>query len=80
MSIVLNAFPLKVSELEVKVCEIPYSKEILDEFRISHRKTHTFHRKGNNILIFSMDGTFPNFGVPLTISLKDNIGIFCPTG
>ncbi|MGE8572659.1 MAG: Piwi domain-containing protein [Acinetobacter amyesii] len=77
MSIFLNAFPLKVPELEVQVCEIPYSKEILDEFRISHKKTHTFHRKGNNILIFSMDGTFPNFGSPQTVMLKDNVGIFC---
>ncbi|WP_160126644.1 hypothetical protein [Acinetobacter haemolyticus] len=46
MSIVLNAFPLKVPESKVEVCEIPYSKETLDELRISHRKTHTFHHKG----------------------------------
>ena len=77
MSIVLNAFPLKVPELEVTVCEIPYSKEILDEYRISHRKTHSFQRQGNNILIFSIDDTFPNIGAQKTISFEDNLGIFC---
>lgn len=77
MSIVLNAFPLKIPELELDVLEIPYNKDILDELRINHRKTHTFRRQGNSILIFSMDGTFPVSGTQQSINLKDNFGIFC---
>ncbi len=77
MPIELNAFPLKIPELELEVRQIPYNKETLDDLRTSHRKTHTFRRQGNNILIFSMDGTFPWSGTSQTITLKDNFGILC---
>ncbi|MBS0173693.1 MAG: hypothetical protein JSR64_06625 [Nitrospira sp.] len=77
MSIVLNAFPLKVPKLELDVLQIPYDKETLDSLRDSHRATHAFRRQGDNILIFSGDGTFPVSGTLQTIALKDNFGIFC---
>ena len=34
-------------------------------------------KQGDNILIFSGDGTFPASGTPQTIALKDNFGVFC---
>lgn len=77
MSIVLNAFPLKVPELELEVLQIQYDKEILNDLRDRYKATHTFRRQGDNILIFSGDGTFPASGTPQTIALKDNFGIFC---
>lgn len=77
MSIVLNAFPLKIPELELEVRQIPYNKETLERLRAGHRETHTFRRQGDSILIFSMDGTFPASGTPQTIALKDNLSIFC---
>ncbi|MCL4676962.1 MAG: stem cell self-renewal protein Piwi domain-containing protein [Alphaproteobacteria bacterium] len=77
MSIVLNAFPLKVPELELEARQVPYDKETLDRFRAEHGTTHSFRRQGDNILIFSGDSTFPVSGTPQTIALKDNFGIFC---
>lgn len=77
MSIFLNAFPLKVPELELDAREVPYDKETLDGFRAKHGSTHSFRRQGDNILIFSADGTFPVSGTPQKIALKDNFGIFC---
>ncbi|WP_348745778.1 Piwi domain-containing protein [uncultured Herbaspirillum sp.] len=77
MPIVLNAFPLKVPDLEISAHQIPYDKETLDKLRAEHRATHAFRRQGDNILIFSSDGTFPVSGTPQTIALKDNFGIFC---
>ncbi len=77
MPIVLNAFPLKVPDLEIDARQIPYDKEALDGLRAGHRATHSFRRQADNILIFSGDGTFPISGTPHTIALKDNLGIFC---
>ncbi len=77
MSIVLNAFPLKVPELELDARQVPYDKETLDGFRAKHASTCSFRRQGDNILIFSGDGTFPVSGTPQTIALKENFGIFC---
>ncbi len=77
MSIVLNAFPLKVPELELEVLQIQYDKETLDDLRGCHRATHAFRRQGDNILIFSGDGTFPVSGTLQTVAIKDNFGIFC---
>lgn len=77
MPIVLNAFPLKVPDLEVEARLIPYDKEVLDDLRAEHGSTHAFRRQGKNILIFSGDGAFPVSGTPQTIALKDNLGIFC---
>ena len=59
MPIVLNAFPLKVPEVELDVLRIPYEKETLDDLRSSYTTTHCFRRQGDHILIFSRDGTFP---------------------
>ncbi len=77
MPIVLNAFPLKVPELELEARQVPYDKETLDGFRAKYGSTHSFRRQGDNILIFSGDGTFPVSGAPQTIAFKDNFGIFC---
>lgn len=76
MPIVLNAFPLKTPELELEARQVPYDKETLDGFRATHGSTHSFRRQGDNILIFSGDGTFPVSGTQQAIALKDNFGIF----
>jgi len=76
MSIVLNAFPLKLPELEIEARRVPYDKEMLDDLRAKHGTTHSFRRQGDSILIFSGDGTFPVSGTPQTIVLEDNFGIF----
>lgn len=75
MSIVLNAFPLKVPELELEARQIPYDKETLDGLRAKHRSTHAFRRVGDSIFIFSGDGTYPASGTPQKIALKSNFGI-----
>ena len=77
MPIVLNAFPLKVPNLPLEVRQIPYDKDTLDGLRAKHGSTHAFRRQGENILIFSADGTFPVSGTPQTLALKENFGIFC---
>lgn len=77
MPIVLNAFPLKVPELELEALQVPYDKETLDDFRSQFGLTHSFRRQGDNILIFSGDGTFPVSGTLQTIAFKDNFSIFC---
>lgn len=77
MTIVLNAFPLKVPDLELEARQVPYDRETLDTLRAKHGSTHTFRRLGDNILIFSGDGTFPVPGTSQTITLRDNFSIFC---
>ncbi|WP_031431988.1 argonaute/piwi family protein [Methylomicrobium agile] len=77
MPVFLNVFPLKIPEVELEARQVPYDKETLDGFREKHGSTHSFRRQGDNILIFSGDGTFPTSGTPHTIALKDNLGIFC---
>jgi hypothetical protein len=75
LSIVLNAFPLKVPELKFEARQVPYDKEMLDGLRAQYGSTHSFRREGNSILIFSGDGTFPVSGTPRSIALKDNFGV-----
>jgi len=77
LSIVLNAFPLKVPELELEARQVLYEKETLDGFRAQYGSIHSFRRQGDSILIFSADGTFPVSGKPQKIALKENSGIFC---
>lgn len=77
MPVFLNAFPLKIPEVEFEARQVPYDKKTLDGFRAKHGLTHSFRRQGDNILIFSRDGTFPASGTPQKIALKDNFGIFC---
>lgn len=77
MPIVLNAFPLRVPDLELEARVVPYDKEVLDGFRARHGATHSFRRQGDNILMFSGDGTFPVSGTHRVIALKENFGIFC---
>lgn len=77
MPVFLNAFPLKIPEVELEARQVPYEKETLDVLRAKHGSTHSFRRQGDNILIFSGNGTFPSSGAPNTIVLKDNLGIFC---
>lgn len=77
MPVVLNAFPLKVPELELEARQVPYDKGTLDGFRAKYGSTHSFRRQGDNILIFSGDDTFPVSGTLQTISIQDNVGIFC---
>jgi hypothetical protein len=77
LPVFLNAFPLKIPQVELETRQIPYDQDTLDSFRAKHGSTHSFRRQGANILIFSGDGTFPASGALQTIALKDNIGIFC---
>jgi hypothetical protein len=76
LSIVLNAFRLKIPELALDARQVSYDKETLDDFRAKHGATHAFRRHEDDILIFSQDGTFPVPGTPKTILLKENFGIF----
>jgi hypothetical protein len=77
MPILLNAFPLKVQELALEAFQVSYDKETLDGFRAKYGSTHAFRRQGDNILIFSGDGSFPVSGTPQKIVPTDNFGIFC---
>ena len=77
MSIILNAFPLKVHDLQLTACQIPYDKQTLDSLRTKYRSTHAFRREGDSVLIFSRDGQFPISGSTRIVALKDNLGIFC---
>ena len=73
----MNAFPLKIPEIELEARQVPYDKETLDTFRIKYGSNHAFRREGNDILIFSGDATFASSGLPYRIALKDNFDIFC---
>jgi Piwi domain len=77
LTITLNAFPLKVPNLQLEARQVPYDKDALDTLRAKHGATHAFRRQGDNILIFSGDGTFPVSGTRQTVTLTDNFGIFC---
>lgn len=77
MSIFLNAFPLKIPDVELDARKVPYDKETLDDFRKKYGSSHSFRREGNDILIFSGDATFSASGSPHRIALKDNFGTFC---
>lgn len=77
MPVVLNAFPLRVPEIQFEACQVPYDKGRLDELRAKHGSTHAFRRQGNSILIISGDGEFPVSGTRQTITLQDNLEIFC---
>ena len=77
MSVLLNAFPLKIPDAKLEALHIPYDKETLDGLRAKYGLTHSFRRQGDKIMIFSGDGTFPIPGTPQTIAFKDNFGIFC---
>lgn len=77
MPVFLNAFPLRIPEVELEARRVPYDKEALAEFRAKHGPTHSFRRQADNILIFSADGTFPAPGTSHKISLMDNFSIFC---
>ncbi len=77
MPVFLNAFPLKIPEVELEARQVPYEKETLDVLRAKHGSTHSFRRQGDKILIFSGNNTFPSSGTPNTIVLKENLGIFC---
>lgn len=77
MPVFLNAFPLKIPEVELEVLQVSYDKKTLDGLRAKYGSTHLFRRQGENILIFSGDGKFPVSGTLYKIALKDNFGIFC---
>lgn len=73
----MNAFPLKLPEVELEACQVPYDKKTLDSFRAKHGSTYSFRRQGDNILIFSGGVDFPISGTLHTVVLKENLGIFC---
>ena len=77
LSVYLNAFPLKIPDKELDVCVIPYDKERLDLLRREHQATNIVRRRGNDILVFSMDGQYPVSGEIEKLSLTENYGIFC---
>jgi hypothetical protein len=77
LTITLNAFPLKVPNLALAACQIPFDKQTLDDLRTKYRSTHAFRRQGESVLIFSGDGQFPVSGSTKTVALNDNFGIFC---
>jgi Piwi domain len=77
LSIFLNAFPLKIPDVELDARKVPYDKETLNDFRKKYGSSHSFRREGNDILIFSGDATFSASGSPYRVALKDNFGTFC---
>ena len=77
MPIFLNAFPLKIPDINLDVCVIPYDDERLNDLREKHQTTHVFRRRGDNILILSHDGQYPVTGCVETVCLKDNFDILC---
>jgi hypothetical protein len=77
LSIFLNAFPLKIVDINLDACVIPYDEERLNELRENHKATHVFRRRDNNILILSQDGQYPVTGCVETVNLKDNFDILC---
>jgi hypothetical protein len=77
LAVTLNAFPLKIPDIELEARQVPYDKEILANFRSKLGSTHSFRRDGDNILVFSGDGTFPTAGTPYKVAFKDNYSIFC---
>lgn len=77
MSIFLNAFPLRIPDVELDARKVPYDKETLNDFRKKYGSSHSFRREGNDILIFSGDATFSASGTPYRVALKANFGIFC---
>lgn len=77
MSIFLNAFPLKIPDVELEARKVPYDKETLDAFRAKYGSSHVFRREGSDILIFSGDTTFSSSGSLHRVALKDSFGIFC---
>lgn len=77
MPVFLNAFPLKIPDAELEALQVPYDKEALNCLRAKHGSTHSFRRQGDNILIFSADGTFPVSGTSQSILLNENFSIFC---
>ena len=77
MSIYLNAFPIKVPEIKLKACAVSYDKEVLNTLRATHGLKCSFRRQGNDILIFSKDGSFPISGAEKLIMPKSNLDIFC---
>jgi hypothetical protein len=77
LTILLNAFPLIIPEIELVALQIPYDKESLNNLRKQHRLTHSFRRQGDSVLIFSGEGAFCVSGTQQSIPLKDNINILC---
>ncbi|QQR75624.1 MAG: stem cell self-renewal protein Piwi domain-containing protein [Holophagales bacterium] len=77
MTITLNAFPLKVPSRQLEACQLAYDKDALDTLRAKHGATHAIRRQGGHILVFSGDGTFPVPGTQQTVTLSEDVGIFC---
>lgn len=69
MSIFLNAFPLKIPDASFSVRVIPYDEAQLETLRKTYQ-THVFRRRGQEIVVFSGDGTFPVDGRAETIRLR----------
>lgn len=59
MPIVLNAFPLKVPDLDLEARQVSYDQETVEGLRTKHGTTHAFRRQGESIVVFSPDGNFP---------------------
>jgi len=76
LPVFLNAFPLNIPDAELEALQVSYDKEALDGLRAKHGSTQSFRRQGDNILIFSADGTFPVSGTSQSIVLNENFGIF----
>lgn len=77
MSIFLNAFPLRIPDRDLDACVVPYDKETMDRLRAESRTAYACRRRRNDIVIFSPDGRYPISGITDTISLKDNLNLFC---
>ena len=77
MPIFLNAFPIKIPDVVIEACVIPYEKERLIDLRNKYQDTHAVRRQGDKALIFSADGSYPVAGEKEKFSLIENYGLFC---
>lgn len=74
MSITLNAFPILLSnDALIEGRKIPFDLDVLAKLRQVYRETHSFYRRGNTILAFSPDGTYPVEGEVVRFDLKDDV-------
>jgi hypothetical protein len=77
LSVFLNAFPLIFPDVELKARVIPYDKEQLAALREKHRGSHIPRRQGDEMLVFSADGTYPVAGQEASFLLRYDLGISC---
>jgi hypothetical protein len=77
--LVLNFSPIQFDDSEIKVGQLPYTKdgeELLKQLREKHNTTHVFRREGaESILAVPVAYDAPLHGEPKTVRLKEHLGL-----